>query len=368
MKDMSDTSDDYLWDRSGEPDADVERLERALATYRRPLPALPDLGSRRDRLRQGYGGPPKLHAKADDRPVHVSPARRSVASIVLPIATAAAVAGLVVFAGWYASSTSRAGYAVAAAAGAPRIGGGAIETDGRLRPGDWLETDASSRATIEVGVIGRVDVESNTRVQMVGARGGEHRLSLAEGRIQATIWAPPRFFFVETPSAVAVDLGCAYTLDVDPQGAGLLRVLHGWVGFEHEGRESFIPEQALCRTRPRVGPGTPYFENAPRALVDALAAIDFGDAAAKRAALDVALAVARRADALSLWHLLTRVERGDVGRVYDRLAGLVPPPDGVTREGIARGNRRMLDEWWNELGLRSASWWRLWKAPWPRPR
>jgi hypothetical protein len=351
MRDMADKSDDYLWDRSGEADADVERLERALEKYRQPLPPLPDLGRR-----------------AGDRPIDVSPSRRSLASIVLPIATAAAVAGLVVFAGWYATHASRTGYAVAAAAGAPKVGGGAIEKHGRLRPGDWLETDASSRATIEVGVIGRVDVESNTRVRMVGARGGEHRLSLAEGRIQATIWAPPRFFFVETPSAVAVDLGCAYTLDVDPQGAGLLRVLHGWVGFEHEGRESFIPEQALCRTRPRVGPGTPYFENAPKALVDALATIDFGDAGARRAALDVALAVARRADALSLWHLLTRVERDDVGRVYDRLAGLVPPPAGVTRDGIARGNRRMLDEWWNELGLRSASWWRLWKAPWPRVR
>jgi FecR protein len=348
---MTEKPDDYLWDGSGEPDRDVERLERALRTYRAPLPPLPRL-------------PPRVAVSAERSPR----ARRSVTSIVLPLATAAAVVTLVALAAWYSAGAGRAGYAVAAAAGSPRVSGGAIEKHGRLRPGEWLETDAASRATIEVGAIGRVDVESNTRVQMIGARAGEHRLSLAEGRIQATIWAPPRFFFVETPSAVAVDLGCAYTLEVDSSGAGLLRVLHGWVGFEFEGRESFIPEQAVCRTRPGVGPGTPHFENAPSVLVDALTAIDFGNEAARRAALDVALRASRPNDALSLWHLLTRVDQADVARVYDRLAELVPPPAGVTRDGITRRNRRMLDQWWDELGLQSASWWRLWKAPWPRVR
>jgi hypothetical protein len=40
------------------------------------------------------------------------------------------------------------------------------------------------------------------------------------------IWAPPRLFFVDTPSAVAADLGCSYTLEVKDDGAGVLRVVH----------------------------------------------------------------------------------------------------------------------------------------------
>ena len=32
-------------------------------------------------------------------------------------------------------------------------------------------------------------------------------LALARGKMEAFIWAPPRQFFVDTPSAVAVDLG-----------------------------------------------------------------------------------------------------------------------------------------------------------------
>jgi len=87
---------------------------------------------------------------------------------------------------------------------------------------------------------------------------------LERGTIHAVIWAPPGEFVVDTPSAVAVDLGCVYTLHVDDSGAGLLRTTMGWVGFKLNGQESFIPAGAICQTRPKIGPGTPYMEDAPR--------------------------------------------------------------------------------------------------------
>src|SRR4030095_15328631 len=112
---------------------------------------------------------------------------------------------------------------------------------GRLTTGDWLVTDDESRAQISVGEIGEVKVEPNSRIRLVQARDKEHRLGLARGKMQAFIWAPPGQFYVDTPSAVAVDLGCSYTLEVNDDGLGLLRVTLGWVAFEWEGRESFVP-------------------------------------------------------------------------------------------------------------------------------
>ena len=93
--------------------------------------------------------------------------------------------------------------------------------------------------------------------------------------MHATIWAPPNQFFVETPSTLAVDLGCAYTLTVDDEGAGLVSVLVGWVGFKWRDRESFIPAGSSCATRPRIGPGTPYNERVSPAYREALSTIDF---------------------------------------------------------------------------------------------
>jgi hypothetical protein len=230
----------------------------------------------------------------------------------------------------------------------------------RLRVGEWLETGQSSRARVKVGGIGQVEIEPRTRLRLVDAGAPSHRLALARGVLHARIWAPPGRFFVDTPSAVAVDLGCEYTLAVDETGAGLLRVSSGWVGFEHGGRESFVPRGAACATRPGKGPGTPYYEDAPAELKRALAEVDFGPAAARPEAVRSALASARREDALSLWHLLARLDGADRAAVYGRLAQLVAPPDGVTREGVLAGDRRMLDRWWEALGLGAAGWWRQW--------
>lgn len=230
--------------------------------------------------------------------------------------------------------------------GAPKIGNERISNNGQLSIGEWLETDGNSRAQIAVGSIGNVDIDENTRVRLLQTQPTEHRLELARGKMSARIWAPPRLFFVDTPSAVAADLGCEYTLEVGEDGGSLLRVSSGWVALQLNDRESVVPAGAACETRPGVGPGTPYFEDAPSVFRDALRKIDFNDDAGSRsAAFATMLAWARSRDTLTLWHLLARVHGDERARVYDKLAEFVPPPTGVTREGALRLDRRMLDAW-----------------------
>jgi hypothetical protein len=230
--------------------------------------------------------------------------------------------------------------------GTPKIGSEQIANNGQLAVGEWLETDGSSRAQIAVGSIGNVDIDENTRVRLLQTEPTEHRLELARGKMSARIWAPPRLFFVDTPSAVAADLGCAYTLEVDDHGGSLLRVTSGWVALELKDRESIVPMGAACETQPGIGPGTPYFEDAPAAFREALRKFDFAhDATALPAILDQG----RPRDTLTLWHLLARVNGEDRVRVYEKMAAFVPPPSGVTREGVLRLDQQMLDSWKNEL-------------------
>ena len=234
--------------------------------------------------------------------------------------------------------------------GTPKIGAEAISTNGQLAVGEWLETDANSRAQIAVSSIGSVEVDENTRVRLLETQPSEHRLELARGKMSAYIWAPPRLFFVNTPSAVAADLGCAYTLEVDDQGSSLLRVTSGWVALELKDRESVVPAGAACETRPSLGPGTPYFEDCAAGFKDALKKVDFDpDAAARSAALNVMLDQARPRDTLTLWHLLVRVDGEDRSRVYDKMAALSPPPASVTRAGVLTLDQNMLDAWRYEL-------------------
>lgn len=243
-------------------------------------------------------------------------------------------------------------WSVATLNGQPTIGSSTIVKEGKLGVGQWLETDHNSRAEISVASIGQVQVDPNTRVRLVQTQPTEHRLELARGKMSARIWAPPRLFFVDTPSAVAADLGCAYTLEVDDSGGSLLHVTSGWVALQLKDRESMVPAGAACQTRPGIGPGTPYFEDASAEFRNALSELDFGNDAASRATrLNILLNQARRKDTLTLWHLLSRVNADERVRVYEKMASLSPPPSGVTRDGILKMDPAMLNKWKEDMEL-----------------
>ena len=336
-RERDENNDSYLWDGSGPPDPDIARLEAVLGRlrHRGTPPALPQR-------------PPVLSKRTFGVPITWLSAAAAV--LLLPMMV------------WLLIGLRSSSWTVVAISGTPAIGDRGIDSDGRLARGEWLVTDATSRARISVGSIGRVEVEPNTRVQLVTADRQEHRLALDRGTIHARIWAPPKFFYVNTQSAVAIDLGCAYTLHTDAAGNGLIRVTEGWVGFERDDRETYVPEGAVCSLGAGRGPGTPRYEDAPSGYGEALTLLDAGAAGSgdRAAALDRVLTTARRRDVLTLWHLLTRGSRDERSRVYDRLAELVPPPPEVSRERILAGDRDALRTWWNRLGI-DTSWWKLFK-------
>jgi len=273
---------------------------------------------------------------------------------------AMAVAVLVLLIGGirFVWQTRQASWQVAPLAGAPQIGAQRLDAVGKLEVGEWLETDDSSRAQINIGLIGQVEIAPQTRIRLVKARLTDHRLALARGKMHAEIWAPPRIFFVETPSALATDLGCEYTLEMNDEGFGRLHVTRGYVSLENQqGPESVVPAGAFCEIRPAMGPGTPYSENASDTLRAALAQFDLANGRAE--ALNIVLAAAREADSFTLWHLLFRVDQAARGRVYDRMIEFVSPPAGVTRAGVLQGDQRMLKSWAEKFGL-GQSWWRYW--------
>ena len=227
-----------------------------------------------------------------------------------------------------------------------RVTGAQVSGTGTLHVGQWLVTGPDASARVSVGQIGEVEVAPNSRLRLLRSRPNDNRLSLVRGEISARIWAPPRLFFVETPSAVAIDLGCAYKLTVDDHGGGLLHVTIGWVELEDRGRESMAPAGAMCRMRPGFGPGTPYFDDAPRELADALARFDFGGDAN---ALSTVVRDARPRDELTLVHLLARTSTSQRAPIVHKLEQLAPLPEGITRDGALAADHETLRRWIDHL-------------------
>lgn len=340
---------DYLWDRSGTPDPEIQRLETLLAGFaheERPLVLPAELPAGRGKVRGLLIQTPWLP-------------RLAAAAVLL---LALGVAAFVMRQPTHRSNSGPA-WNVATLEGTPQIGSQILSTrptGTKLHVGQTLTTDSQSRVTISEENLGEIQVEPSSRLRLLQSSPNNKRIQLEVGTIHAAIWAPPGQFVVDTPSAMAVDLGCAYTLTVAPDGSGTIRTTLGWVGFHLNGRDSFIPAGAMCLTRPKSGPGTPCFEDASIPFRGALAQFDSAapNSSEQTAALSKALKSARPRDALSLWHLLSRTEAADRLSVYERLAILVPPPEGVTRDGILQLDPHMLDLYWNALNLGDISIWR----------
>lgn len=293
---------DYLFDGDGEPDADVAELEAALA----PLRYRPRAFDAVEAPAPGEApAPPPAPGAPEATPretgkLHVL---RRWPVAVGALAVAAAVALLV--RGGPAPSDGGPSLSVTRVQGSPRVGATSVADRGRLPVGSWLETDAVSQAEIAIADIGAVSVAPGSRVRLVGTAPSEHRLELTKGAITAKVTAPPRIFVVDTPAATAVDLGCAYHLEVGPDGeTARLRVDLGEVSLEGKGRSAWVPAGAVCDTKRSTGPGTPFAGDAPPALAAALARFDFEGGG--RAAAAEALAAARPRDVLSVWHLFRR--------------------------------------------------------------
>lgn len=298
----------------------VERLPRRIEP---PEDLWPGIRERIRRERPGTG----VQGRGWGRPL-----------VWVALAAAAVVAGILLL------RPRAETWAVQRVAGVPRVDDAPLGAAGAMRVGQWLETDDSSRATIAVGAIGRVDVQPGTRVRLVRAEATDHRLALAFGAIHAKVDAPPRLFFVDTPVGTAIDLGCEYTLETDAAGHGLLHVTGGFVEFAWSGVRSIVPVAAYAATQPGHPPGVPYVSDAPAALRQALDSFAFASGGGD--AVRAALAAARSEDAISLWHLLSRVDAPQRGAVYDRLAALVPPPAAVTRGGAIALDPQTLDRYW----------------------
>jgi len=263
-----------------------------------------------------------------------------------------AVAALIVFVAllgyWRHSRQLIVRWEVVALDGLPIAGGEPIVALESVPTGEWIETDARSRARIRVGEIGSVELEPNTRVRLMASGVGGHRLALRSGGISAKISAPPRLFIVDAPAGTAVDLGCEYRIHCDRYGTGTLSVSQGWVSLEWLRTESLVPAGASCRMRAGLGPGTPWFEDAPTQFAQALERFDF-DPNSALDAIETILTYSRTRDTLTLWHLLSRVRASDRPRVYHRIVKLAGTPAGIDRETILNLDRHALARWKDEL-------------------
>jgi hypothetical protein len=314
--------DDRLWQGALPPD--LERVRAAAS--RLPLPPEPDWEA------------PRV------RPLAPRVAVRPRAWLALAAAFVA-VFGV----GWIARDAWR----METLAGRPTLSGFALA--GRVGLGGTITTDATSRARLEVPGLGHVTLERGSCVRRVRGQGAERRLQLERGTLHASIQAPPRRFVVATPMGSAVDLGCAYTLTVEDSANGRLAVAEGRVVFENNGAKSLLPAGLWCPLT-SAGGGVPRRAHASAAFLAAVTVTD--NPACQADDFTPLLASAEAGDAITLWHLLPRVQGRVRRQVAERIASLIEVPSDVALDRVVALEPKALEAWWDALGVGPLVEWR----------
>jgi len=229
--------------------------------------------------------------------------------------------------------------------------------------GDWIVTDSASSARLNVGFIGRTRIEPGSRVKVVDASTGRYRLALERGQLHARIWAPPRFFTVETGKALAVDLGCEYTLRAYPDGSAWLRVESGEVELVGSGSVVRIPAGNSASIQADGSPGIPTPSTASDTMVRA---VTMFEQTRDDRSLDALLSITDSSSTIVLFHLIPRVYASDRGEVFDKLESIHGVHRGVSREAILRLDASALEtlrtslapSWTTEVVPLWKQWWR----------
>lgn len=268
------------------------------------------------------------------------PSRPSIRGVLALVALALAISAAAIM----LARPSTHAWDVQVLAGAPTIDGRSGAS--KLREAQWLTTAAGERVTLSVPAVGSVTIEPDSRLRLVRSRDRQQRMELARGTLRAFITAPPRLFVVDTPAAKATDMGCVYTLSVEPDGATLLRVSVGWVELSGKQGVTRVSAGVECRTSadgrvalPRAG--------ASSLTEQQLAAFD--PASANQIELDAFLGACGQIDGVTLWHVLQRVPPPGRAKVLDRLASLFPTPADAPRHKALALDPEALEAWWNRV-------------------
>jgi len=350
-------NDDYLWNPRATPDPEIVRLETALRSFRRP-DGMSDLPS----------SAPIAVMKSDATLAVPRRGLRVWRRGAWPVAAIAAALLLVL-----ALDASRRLMRPWAVITMRETAGWlpAVQARRPLTTGEWIVTDTAMRARLNVGSLGRVDIGPSSRVRLVRAAMTEHRLALVEGTLRARIWAPPRFFIVETAAATAVDLGCVYTLQVDRNGVGYLRVESGEVELVGSRLLARVPAGNTVHVNAQTGPGLPFPDQSSSAFVAALTVFEQqpAETVSSTAALAVLLRESTARASITLWHLLPLVDGTRRASVVDRLVDFTPLPAGIDRESVMRLDTEALRAWRTSMEVewsteRAPLWKRWWRSWW----
>lgn len=280
--------DNYLWDRSGEPDPTVQKLEQVLSGLAH------------------YGRELEFGEPSTGRVVRRWPWML------------AAAAGLT------------AAFFV-------------LWPDIELHEGSQACTFTADKKplTVKLGKLAEITLEPGSELRFEHWQQDTALFRLKRGALTAWVEPPPAvapdFFLIDTSLGRVTDKGCRYELSIERDGTNVVDVIEGAVTFSFGERTVYVPAGAGTQVTAR-GPSTPLFDDCLGELRKAVEEFDmmrqkFSGKMLADGVVGVTEACTEPRDSLVLWHLLRDDDELVRELAEAALLDLVGEPEPVTTKG-----------------------------------
>ncbi|AFH50686.1 DNA-directed RNA polymerase specialized sigma subunit [Ignavibacterium album JCM 16511] len=229
------------------------------------------------------------------------------------------------------------GWTVSSLGGNVLIDNVTVNKEGEMKLNSTLLTDENSNAKIIIPHTGVIEAEPNTSISRTRK---DFELKVSKGKIIKKAESQENKLTIQTDIAdFNEELSSDFELTINEERNSLF-VFKGTVKVVVKGFESVVPENFACDIR-KGKFAVPYNPNSDKQIINLIK--EYSGPADPNMVVIVSLAT--KSDALSLWHILQLSSEGNRPIVFKKLNELVPPPDSVTKEGIQKLNRDMLDQW-----------------------
>lgn len=223
--------------------------------------------------------------------------------------------------------------------GSVLINNNAVNSETELELNSSLITDENSSARILIPQIGVIQIEPNSSLSRTRK---DFEIKLSKGKIVKKSEKQK----AEATLNITTDLAdfneessSDFELSADEE-INELFVFNGKVKIVVKGFEAVVPENFACDIKKNKY-AVPYNPNSDLQIVKLIK--EYSGPADPNMVVIVSLA--KKSDALSLWHILQLSGEENRPIVFKKLNELIPPPETVTGEGIQKLNREMLDQW-----------------------
>lgn len=224
---------------------------------------------------------------------------------------------------------------------------GLQDHSGKISQGQSLLTENSSRATILVPKVGNVEVGENSLIVLVKAKDGDNRILFRRGSINITNTSNMPDFSIEFKNYIVADRGGELNISIDDRDNARILVKYGFTEIEKNGDIIYLDDGYACEIRSGSRIGTPFRQDAPEEFRNEIVKYDYQNGGEN--SIDKIMELASEKDMLTLLALIPKSPQVKRQLLFQAIANKFPPPAGVTRMGIIRGDSQMLYLWWQEI-------------------